>query len=329
MLVVHDAWKSTDLPRHAVVTIGNYDGLHLGQRAVIQKVVDRAREQGRPAMVITFDPHPLAVISPDGAPTPLTLPQRKQKLLEDAGIDALAVIAFTPEFARTSAEDFVRELLAQRLAIEALYVGSEFGFGKGREGDLSFLQARGRELGFEAVGVPVEMFDGAPIHSTRIRQALRDGKADDAREMLGRPYSLTCTVVRGDRMGQKLGWPTINLDPEGDVLRPADGVYATRVFFPGFPSMFTSVTNIGTRPTVYENFRRVVESHILSFSSDVYGQSVEVFFYSRLREEKIFPTVMDLSAQIRKDVEDTREFFSRITLDDENHVREDETEDLR
>ena len=165
-----------------------------------------------------------------------------------------------------------------------------------------------------AVGVKETMFQGAPIHSTRIRQALREGQADEAREMLGRPHSLTGTVVRGDRMGQKLGWPTINLDPDGDVLLPADGVYATRVFFPGFPSTFSSVTNIGTRPTVYENFQRVVESHILSFSSDVYGQAVEVFFYRRLREERIFPTVMDLSAQIGRDVEEAREFLARTPL---------------
>jgi riboflavin kinase/FMN adenylyltransferase len=135
-------------------------------------------------------------------------------------------------------------------------------------------------------------------------------------DMLGRPYSISGVIARGDRMGQKLGWPTINLVPENKLL-PLDGVYASRVFFPKFPAAFDCVTNIGTRPTVYENYQRVVESHILEFKQNVYGERVELSFHKRLREERIFPTVMDLSAQIGRDVEATREYFSRKRMEQE------------
>ena len=153
------------------------------------------------------------------------------------------------------------------------------------------------------------LFRGEPISSTRIRTAISEGRVEDAAEMLGHPYALTGTVVRGDRMGQRLGWPTVNLDADNE-LPPRDGVYATRIRFSSLPASFDSVTNVGTRPTVYENFQRVVESHVLGFSSDVYGQRVELGFHRRLREERIFPTIMDLSAQIGRDVEATREYFA-------------------
>jgi riboflavin kinase/FMN adenylyltransferase len=168
----------------------------------------------------------------------------------------------------------------------------------------------GRELGFTAEGFPEVLYRGERISTSRIRQAIGESRVEEAREMLGRPYSIGGVIVRGDRMGQKLGWPTINLASENKLV-PADGVYATRVFFPSYPATFDSVTNIGTRPTVYENYQRVVESHILDFKADVYKQRVELSFHKRLREERIFPTVMDLSAQIRRDVEATREFFVR------------------
>jgi riboflavin kinase / FMN adenylyltransferase len=160
----------------------------------------------------------------------------------------------------------------------------------------------------------VHRLRGERISSTRIRRAVAQGRIEEAAAMLGRPYSIAGTVARGDRMGQRLGWPTLNLAPENRLL-PADGVYAGRVLLPSFPAIFDCVTNIGTRPTVYENYRRVVESHILDFKADVYGQRAEVSFHKRLREERIFPTVMDLSAQIGRDVEATREYFARRRLE--------------
>jgi len=312
MHVVQDAYasQSIDLPRGGIGTIGNFDGLHLGQRAIIDRVVARARELGVPAVVITFDPHPLVILRPDQAPVRLTTPEQKEKLLAEAGVDVVLILRFTPEFARVPARQFVRELLHERLDLREVYVGRSFVFGHGREGDLELLREMGDELGFQAFGVEEVVWGGERISSTRIRRSIGEGKVEDAAVMLGRPYSISGKIARGDRMGQRLGWPTINLMPEHKLV-PLDGVYAGRVFFPSFPATFDCVTNIGTRPTVYENYQRVVESHVLDFKADVYGKRVEVSFYKRLREERIFPTVMDLSAQIARDVEATREYFAR------------------
>ncbi len=309
MLVVHDAYRSSDLPHGGIAAIGNFDGLHRGQRAVLDLVRARARAAGTAAVAITFEPHPLAVLRPEAAPTRLTTPEGKEKLLAEAGLDVILVIHFTPDFSRTPARVFVREFLHQRLGLEEIYVGSSFVFGHRREGDLALLREMGESFGFRAFGVEQVSWRGERVSSTRIRRALAEGRAEDAAAMLGRPYGLGGLVVRGDRMGQRLGWPTINLAVD-DVVVPLDGVYACRVTFPSFPATFDAVTNIGTRPTVYENYQRVVESHVLDFSTDVYGERAELDFHKRLREERIFPSVMDLSAQIGRDVEATRDHFA-------------------
>jgi riboflavin kinase/FMN adenylyltransferase len=309
MHVVQDAFNSRDLPHGGVATIGNFDGVHRGQREILERTVARAAELGAPAVVVTFDPHPLAVLSAERAPVPLTTPKQKEALLAGAGISVILVVRFTPEFSRVPARQFVREFLHEKLGLQEIYVGEDFVFGHQREGNLELLQGMGTELGFAAHGLREVSSGGERISSTRIRRALSEGKTAEAAEMLGRPYSIAGTIARGDRMGQKLGWPTINVASENKLL-PADGVYASRVFFPGYPATFDGVTNIGTRPTVYENYQRVVESHILDFKANVYGQRVELHFHKRLREERIFPTVMDLSAQIGRDVEATREYFA-------------------
>jgi riboflavin kinase/FMN adenylyltransferase len=315
MLVVQDAFHSSDLPRGAVCAIGKFDGFHRGQRALVESVVRRAEEVGPPAVpvpavAITFDPHPLAVLQPERAPLPLTTPAQKERLLAEAGIAAMLVVRFDLDLARTPADTFVRDFLASRLGVREVWVGESFVFGHQREGDLDLLRSLGAELGFTAHGVDEVLYGGERISSSRIRHDLLAGQVEAAAEMLGRPYSIAGVIVRGDRMGHKLGWPTINLAPENKLL-PADGVYATRVFFPHYPATFDSVTNVGTRPTIYENYQRVVESHILDFKDNVYNQQVEVQFFRRLREERMFPSVMDLSAQIGRDVESAREYFAR------------------
>jgi riboflavin kinase/FMN adenylyltransferase len=309
MRVLHDAFRSPDLPYGCIATIGNYDGLHRGQRAVIDRVVARAKERAVESLVISFEPHPLTVLRPEAAPKLLTTPIQRERLLAEAGVDALALIRFDRDFARTTAEQFVRQFLHQRLAVEEVYVGLGFEFGQARQGNLELLQRLGASLGFGAFGVEHLVAQGEVVSSSRIRRLVGEGKVELAAELLGRPYGLYGKIVRGDRMGMRLGWPTINLLPENDIL-PADGVYAGRAFFPSFPATFDCVTNVGTRPTVYENHQRVVESHVLGFSSDVYGEVVEVQFCKRLREERLFSSVMDLSAQIARDVETAREYFS-------------------
>lgn len=310
MLVVQDAYSEIDLPRGGAAAIGNFDGVHRGQQALLEATLEHARGLEGPATVITFDPHPMAVLAPETAPPRLTTPGKKAELLEAGGVEALLVVRFTRELADTPAERFVRSFLHDKLGLEAVFVGSTFSFGRGREGNLELLRRMGGELGFAARGVPEVTYEGERISSTRIRRSLAAGEAEAAREMLGRPFAVTGQVVRGDRMGQRLGWPTINIEPDPELLLPADGVYAGRAVLEGYPMPFDCVTNIGTRPTVYENYQRVVESHILDFAADVYGQRVEVEFWKRLREERIFPSVVDLSVQIGRDVEGAREFFA-------------------
>lgn len=308
MQFVPDALNGSDLPRGGIGTIGNFDGLHLGQRAILERVTERARAQGLPAVAITFEPHPLSVLRPSECPALLVTPAQKERLFAEAGLDALLAVRFTHEFARTGADSFVRAFLHKKLGVREIYVGSRFVFGRAREGNLALLQSLGAELGFLAGGVDEVLYKGLPISSTRVREAVSRGRAEEAWDMLGRPYAIEGVIQRGDRMGKRLGWPTINVSSENGLL-PADGVYACRVFFPSYPAAFDCVTNIGTRPTVYENYSRVVEGHVLDFGSNVYGERVEMSFYKRLREERIFPSVMDLSAQIARDVEATRDYF--------------------
>ncbi|HEV8629657.1 MAG TPA: riboflavin biosynthesis protein RibF, partial [Thermoanaerobaculia bacterium] len=250
-------------------------------------------------------------LRPREAPPLLTTREQKERLAEEAGLDFLLILAFDQELAARSALEFARRFLSQQLRLRELHVGAGFHFGRRREGDVAMLAALAGELGFTTHGVDEVLWEGERISSSRIREALLAGRVEDALAMLGRPYELVGKVLRGDRMGQKLGWPTINLRLDSELV-PRDGVYATRVQLPGFPLPFDAATNIGTRPTVYENFHRVVESHILDFASDVYGQVVALRFYKRLREERIFPSIMDLSAQIGRDVEATREHFAAL-----------------
>ena len=311
MLVVQDAWDSTDLPSGVVATVGNFDGIHRGQRAILDEVVARARRRGAPATMITFDPHPLKVLRPRDAPPLLTTPAQKERLVEAAGVDVLVVLAFDAELAARPAEEFVRRFLVARLGVQELLVGEGFRFGRRREGDVALLRRLGGELGFACEPAEEVAWEGERISSSRIREALLEGRVEEAAAMLGRPYELRGEVLRGDRMGQKLGWPTINLRPANELI-PRDGVYAARVEIERLPGVFDAATNIGTRPTVYENFHRVVESHILDFRSDVYGRQVRLRFHKRLRDERIFPSIMDLSAQIGRDVETTRDFFAAL-----------------
>lgn len=311
MRVVVDALGPCELPHPAVVTVGNYDGIHRGQRVVLDRVVARARLLGLPAVLVTFEPHPLSVLAPSQAPVALLTREQKNRQLAAAGLDLMAVIPFTAGFAATRAEEFVRDFLVARLGVRELYVGRQFAFGKNREGDLGLLTRLGDELGFLVCGLEEERVQGDPVSSTRIRRALAQGEVELAAELLGRPYSLTGVIVQGERQGRRLGWPTTNLLSDGELL-PLEGVYATRVEFREASATFDSVTNVGRRPTLQAGGRRVVESHILDFDRDVYGERIEVYFHKRLRDEMLFPSVTELTAQIGRDVLASREYFALL-----------------
>ena len=310
MHVIRDPLKSAESPTGGVATIGNFDGVHLGHRKILEAVVSRAREIGKPSIAITFEPHPLAVLRPDQAPRRLQTLRQKEEVIESIGIDWLLVIPFTRDFSLTEPEVFVREFLCERLAASELYLGSHFAFGRGKRGDLALLKRMGPECGFIAAGVEEVFYRDEPVSSTRIRDAIARGEIADANAMLGRPYEIDGLVWRGDRVGRKIGYPTINLAPEND-LPPADGVYATRIAIPSFERQFDCVTNIGRRPTLYEDYTTTIETYVLDFSADVYGEKVRLFFFERLREERKFPSVMALTEQIGRDIEATRKYFAR------------------
>ena len=310
MRVVRDPLRSVDLPRGGIVTIGNFDGVHLGHRRILETVGARAREASRPAVAITFEPHPLAVLRPDHAPRRIQTLRQKEEAIEVLGIETLLVIPFTRDFSLTEPEDFVRDFLVGRLAASELYLGEHFAFGRAKRGDLALLKRMGPECGFEAAGVEEVFFEGEPISSTRIRNALERGEVAKANAMLGREYELDGIVSKGEKVGHKIGYPTINLAPEND-FHPAEGVYVTWIAIPSFAARFGGVTNIGRRPTLYEESEAVIETYVFDFNADVYGEKVRLFFLERLREERKFSSVEALTGQIARDIEAARAYFAR------------------
>lgn len=312
---IDDAWRHEELPRPVVATIGNYDGVHRGQRSILDALTQCKTRLGVPAAVVTFAPHPLRIVAPERAPRRLASSRQKAELLAAAGVDHVLEVRFDEAFSRMAADRFVRQFLVDRLAVRALFVGSRFVFGRDQEGDLALLQRLGGELGFEAHGVPEVMFDEAPISSSRIRRAVAAGEIDAAAHMLGRAFAMRGTIVHGERRGRGLGWPTINLMPDKDQVIPDRGVYVASVRLGGESRARPAVTNVGVRPTVSAGKDLLVESHILDFSADVYGMEAEVAFLRRLRAERAFESVEALSTQINHDVEQARQYFASAQQD--------------
>jgi riboflavin kinase/FMN adenylyltransferase len=308
--VVKDPYRPVDLPRGGVVTVGNFDGVHRGHQAMLEAVAARALEVGAPSVVVSFDPHPLKVLHPERAPKMIQTLRQREEAIEACGIDALVLVPFTRDFSLTPADGFIRELLVRRLAVREVRVGARFIFGRDRGGNFDVLRAAGEAEGFRVTSLPDVKDAGGAISSTRIRNALHEGDAASARELLGRPYAMDGIVAKGDRMGRRIGFPTLNLSPDNELF-PKDGVYFTSVRIDSFDRTFPCVTNIGRRPTVYEDFATTIESFILDFSSDVYGERVRLSFFGRVRDERRFPSMLDLTAQIHLDVEATRAYFAK------------------
>ncbi len=293
-----------------IVTVGNFDGIHLGHQAILSTVVRRAGDLGGEAVVYTFEPHPRKVLRPESAPGLLTTLDQKIELLAGHGVDAVIVEPFTLEFARTDAESFIRECLRRRIRPVEVYVGYDFHFGRDRAGSMRLLTELGPRLGFAVTIVPEVTVDEGDVNSTRIRRLLADGLPELAARMLGRPYAVRGSVVRGDERGRTLGFPTANLDPESEVL-PATGVYAAelRLLDTGDPPAETrlpAVANVGHRPTFEEGGALLAEVHAIDWSGDLYGRRVELAFALRLRGERRFPDVEALRAQIAADVDEAR-----------------------
>jgi riboflavin kinase/FMN adenylyltransferase len=293
--------------RRVCAAIGVFDGIHLGHQQVIRRALVDSRQFEALSVVVTFDRHPSSVVAPSRTPPMLYTNEQKQRTLEQMGVDVMLMIPFTPQFSQVSGEDFIRGLARDFVQLRSLSVGSEFAFGHRRSGNVALLQKLGGELGFVVHGISAVALDGEIVSSTRIRQAIQEGRLDAADEMLGRAWSLAGSVVRGDQRGRTLGFPTANLDVHGLVLPPA-GVYVAHALVTGRP--YRAVLNIGVRPTVADGATSPrVEVHLLGFEGDLYGATMEVFIITRLREERRFASLEELRAQIARDVDAAARLF--------------------
>jgi riboflavin kinase/FMN adenylyltransferase len=302
-------------PEGTVVTIGAYDGVHLGHRSVIRLVRQRAAERGLRSAVVTFDRHPAAVVRPESAPRLLTDLEQKLELLADTGIDYCLVITFDEARSEESAEDFVKEVLVDCLNAADVVVGEDFHFGHRRAGNVPLLRRLGGELGFEVDGIELVGAEGgpgdgqAPVSSTRIRRALVEGDLALANRLLGRDYEVRGVVALGDKRGRELGFPTANVSVPGDILLPADGIYVGWFERPD-GSVHASAISLGRRPTFYvEAHVSLLEAHLLDFDGDLYGEHAKVRFVARLRDEVRFDSAEALVEQIGRDVDRARELL--------------------
>jgi len=308
MEILRDPASSSDLPRGGVVTIGNFDGVHRGHQMLVQGAVARARELGVPAVALTFEPHPEKVLRPDSGLRLLATAAQRAQLLARCGLDTLVELGFDRRLAATTAEEFTRQFLHRHLEPREVRLGTNFRFGARRQGDVALLAALGAQLGFAVVGVEPLLDGDEPISSTRVRREVAHGRVEEAAALLGRVVFVDGKVYSGERMGRRLGFPTINVGVDNELI-PAHGVYVTGLQIPSFGRVFPSATNVGVRPTIYENYHVTVESHVLDFIADVYREEVRLFFYRRVRDERVFPSSVELVTQIRKDVEAARLHF--------------------
>lgn len=304
MQIVTDWASIKPRRRRAVITVGVFDGVHVGHRRILEETRMLARGLACRSVAVTFEPHPVAVLVPRRAPALLTGLRERLRLLRASGVDETLVLGFSPKLGARRAEWFVRRLLLGKLNLARLVIGYDFRFGKGREGDAGYLEALGGELGFGVDIVPPVMHRGRPVSSTRIREALARGDVASAGLMLGRPYGLTGKVIRGEGRGRTLGYPTANLAAEepGKLL-PADGVYAARVMMGG--AVRPGVLYVGTRPT-YGGGSRGVEVHLLDAAERLYGRSMAVEFVARLRGERAFGSDRALRLAVAVDVRRAR-----------------------
>jgi riboflavin kinase/FMN adenylyltransferase len=292
----------------SVVTVGTFDGVHRGHQEVLRQVEERARAAGLRSVLVTFDPHPLRVIRPEAAPPLLTTTQEKKLLLAGSGVRHALFLRFTRELQQYPARRFVEEILLGRLGMRELVIGHDHGFGRGREGSVETMGALGVELGFAVHVVEPVGLGGHPISSTRIREALEAGDAREAARCLGHAYSFSGEVVRGEQLGRTLGFPTANLQVDGEKLLPAPGIYAAygRVRGERVPGLL----HLGPRPT-FPGLAPTVELYLLDWSGDVYGETLEVELVERLREVLPFESAEKLVEQMRRDETAGRALFRK------------------
>jgi len=296
------------LARHPypVTAIGNFDGVHLGHRAILNAAIDRARARGGTAFALTFDPLPAKLLAPASAPQLILAPADKFELLRLSGIDGVIVLDFTLELSMLSPRDFVRDCLRGKIGAREVVVGHSVSFGHNRAGNAALMVELGRELGFDTTVVGPVKIGGVKVSSTKVRELILAGDMRGAASLLGRYHSLSGRVVRGRERGRTIGYPTANLDSETECI-PPDGVYATRAILDD--GVYPSLSNIGMRPTFAES-ARTIETHIFDFTRDLYGMRIKLELIERIRAERKFDSPDALKAQIARDLRKAREILA-------------------
>ncbi len=305
MLVFHridDPALSLDA---SVVTLGNFDGIHLGHQALVSQTVKEARHRNAASVVVTFDPHPLKILAPGRAPRLILTAEDKIEMLGELGVNVVVSQNFDPTFANVHAEAFVRCSLVDRLKTKKIYVGPDLRFGHGRVGNVEQLVGWGKALGFEVSVVEPILLDGVRISSSRIRALVETGRVDEARASLGRHHFISGAVVEGNRRGREIGFPTANIISRTELL-PCDGIYATLLYVDG--AWLPSASSIGVNPT-FGPGPRTIESYILDFDRDIYHKPIKLAFVKKIRDEKKFADIAALVAQIQDDVKTSRSVF--------------------
>ncbi len=298
MILITDLSKIQKRFNNSIITLGNFDGLHLGHQELIKKIILRAKESGGLSMVVTFRPHPLKILAPEKCPPLISIYEEKIQLFEKLGIDVLVKIPFTLDFSAMEPRDFVKDILVDLLGAKEIFVGYNYRFGKGRKGNIQMLRDLGKELGFIVREVEQVSLGGEVISSTRIRQLLINGEVKPAATLLGRPYALCGIVIKGDGRGRGLGFPTANLASRHSII-PSDGVYAVGLLVRD--KYYDGIVNIGLRPT-FKAKAMAIEVHIFDFDEDVYGEEMTVYFADKIREERKFESAEVLVGQISKDI---------------------------
>ena len=297
--------------KNAVITIGNFDGVHIGHQALFHEVIEKADRIGGTSIAMTFEPHPMRVLKQNNHPPLITLYEQKQELIERTGIDVLICVPFTTQFAALTAREFVEDLLVRQIGMKAIVVGEDYSFGKNREGNLELLKSYAAELGFDVIVASwIKLAKNYPdrISSTRIRELIMDGQMVEAHKMLGRHYQIRGIVVTGrDRGGKVLGIPTANMHLQ-DELCPKTGIYAVTVEYR--ENLYNGVANIGYSPT-FDDHEFTVEVHILDFCDNIYDKKIRVNFIQRIRDEQKFSNISELIDQIKKDIAAARDILAK------------------
>ena len=315
MLVRRDFSRSLPAAEPHAVTIGNFDGVHLGHQAILARMKAEAALRGIASCVVTFEPHPRELFSPQAAPTRLTSLREKCELLAEHGVQRIQVLRFNRAFASLSADEFIQQVLVDGLNAQWVMIGDDFRFGAKRGGDFAHLKAAGERFGFEVHAMPtVKSGNGADavrVSSSTVREVLSAGDVERAARLLGRPYSISGRVVHGDKLGRVLGWPTANVEMRHN-RPPLTGIYAVRVeglgeF--GKSGPLNAVASLGVRPTVTNSGLVKLEAYIFDFDEDIYGRHIRVDFLKKIRDEEKFADLETLKAQIAKDAEDARRFL--------------------